>query len=141
MWPGGVDYMFPLFFTNPVVSPEFNRVFYERVCGFTRVRFLTFIHDHQILDRIIAYVTACPVTPPPKNGIPQGRPLNPQIWQFAHFIATGVFKKSKQLGEIRPYDTPDEYKEEYERFSPFVVKHLLPHITELNSVKSRNLAA
>jgi hypothetical protein len=140
VWPGGVDYMFPLFFINPVLSPEFNRVFYERVSGFSRVRFLTFVHEHQILDRIIAYVKASPVTPKPRNGIPQPRPLNPQIWQLSTFIATGAYKKSKQLDEIKPYDTPDEYKEEYERFSSFVTDYLLPHITELNGVRMKNLA-
>jgi hypothetical protein len=134
LWPGGVDYMFPLFFACPPVSPEFNRTFLERVCGFSRVRFLTFVHDHGILDRIVNAGEQSPVG----AALGQRGARNPQIWQLANFIATGTFRKPKAGVTPRPYATPDEYKEEYERFSPFVVSHVLPYLNEVANAKAKN---
>jgi hypothetical protein len=141
LWPGGIDYMFPLLFAERPVLSGFNRVFVERLCGLSRVRFLTFVHDHGILDRIMAFGRFSPMGWRAQEGDLDTRPMNPQVWQLAKFIATGIRRKSRELGTIRPYPTPMEYKEEYEKFSLFVIDYLLPYDTELQIQKGKNSPA
>jgi hypothetical protein len=140
LWPGGIDYMFPVFFFTPPLDTEFNRVFVQRLCGCSRIRFMTFVHDHRIIDRIIRCAEASPVGVNAQNWECTGRALNPQVWQLAKFMATGVFKKSRVIGEVKAYPTPEEYREEYDRFSIFVVNYLLPYCAELANTKAQNLA-
>lgn len=69
------------------------------------------------------------------------RARNPQLWQLARFIATGTFRKPPAQAIPVPYRTPDEFTEEHERFSQFVVTHRLPYLDEIAYGKAKNMMA
>lgn len=128
LWQGGMSAMVPLLFRDPPVSSDFNRAFAEHLCGLPEAKFLKFVHDHRILDRIIESPTAAEK---PKL------PLNHQVWQISKFIMTGIFKKAKAEGNPRPYRTPEEYADEYERFSSFVARKVKPHLNIIEKEKGQ----
>jgi hypothetical protein len=135
LWQGGIDYMFPLFFLNPPLSADFNRIMLQKMVEWRRVRFLTFCHEHQILDRIIRSNPMSPLDQ--TTGGDRFRPMNPQIWKLAQFISFGACKKVKSGESSRPYRIPDEYAEEYERFSAFVANRLLPYVNLVENEKAK----
>jgi hypothetical protein len=141
IWQGAIDSMFPLFFRRPVVYSEFNRTFLTRLCGWSRVRFVSFIRDHHILSRLAECASTSPIGPLAVSGGQKVRAMNPQVWKLARFIATGLLKNSDPQtgGPAVPYAVPDDGSEEYERFSLFVVDHVLPYFDQLATEQARNL--
>jgi hypothetical protein len=135
LWQGGIDYMFPLFFHNPPLSADFNRIMLQKMVEWRRVRFLTFCHEHHILDLIIR---SNPRSPLDNDAGGLVGPMNPQIWKLAQFITFGTCKKVKpQDPPPVPYRIPEEYAEEYERFSAFVVNRLLPYVNLVENEKAK----
>jgi hypothetical protein len=64
------------------------------------------------------------------------RARNPQLWQ----LARDVSEAPAQAIPV-PYRTPDEFTEEHERFSQFVVTHRLPYLDEIAYGKAKNMMA
>jgi hypothetical protein len=130
LWQGGIDHMFPLFFAGPPVSGEFNRALLQAVTGWNRVRFQTWVHRNQILDRI-----AAAASDHARSGSLVA--MNPQVWQFAQFVAFGYHKRLTDGQEPKRYPVPDEFRGEYDRFSRFVVTKLLPYLNFLDNEKAK----
>jgi hypothetical protein len=130
LWQGGIDHMFPLFFADPPVSGEFNRTLLRAVAGWKAPRFLTWMHRNQILERIVAAAA----------DQARARHLaatNPQVWQLAQFVAFGYYKRLKDGQKPKTYKVPDEFREEYDRFSSFVVARLLPYLNLVENEKAK----
>jgi hypothetical protein len=138
IWPGAIDYMFPLFFRLNPISSHFNSAFVSRVCGFSARRFASFVRDHGILGRLMDCAEVSAFRGRERNEQCRVRAMNPQVWQLARYIATGFLCKSRPIRAIRLRTLPSDCSTEIERFSVFVVKDLLPYIDEWSQGKSRN---
>jgi hypothetical protein len=88
------------------------------------------VHRNQILDRIAA---ASPDQARARNLLA----TNPHVWQLAQFVAFGYYKKLKDRQEPKLYPVPDEFREEYDRFSRFVVTKLLPYLNFVDNEKAK----
>jgi hypothetical protein len=137
LWQGGIDWMVPIFFRVPVVSGDFNRAFFEGAGAFGRVRLLTWIEKNKVLERIVKFAQNSPLLQENEDGEILQHALNPQVWQLARYIASGLFKKAKLIGKARPFATPPEHREEYDRFGTFVANVVLTYFNVVEHEKAK----
>jgi hypothetical protein len=122
LWWGGIDFMFPLFFRNPVVDSEFNVTMMTALKAMRPSKFCDFVDRHGLIDLIIK--SNC-VNPGNERSVAQGRDLvtmNPFVLELAVYIASEFGQDMGRLAMIM--DSQRRFEKE---FSRFIVEQALPY--------------